>query len=415
MSVFNLIYKTIIVVFFTFFIDISLAQPVSPPFAFEDSYEGKADYVAKYGKVKIKKTYYKLGNGSQPSTLYHIFEFNKSGFLVNQKWYNLLSKKEMYSAYYTYNSDNFIISCVEKITNEIDAYNYHSRQLANNGYFLVNSTGDDWAGQIPMDKDSNLVIKTLYSKNPLGGYIAKKYFYDGSFYKEKISPTVEYGPELYENLYINQDKSIEYVYSNSFYKADTLYQSADTLNISIKTKRANLECFRILKIRNNNRFIITDIDRVLVKMRLHFSYRNSFIDSNGLLRREINSITYLNYNAVDVRLLLVHKFEDLDNSQQSQLNNRIELTEINNQDFFERAQSCLYYTKFKDGDLFSEEQYSIGVDKIRKLRDIKFTHHNLVSEKICYNACFGLISLSKALDYDNIDSLEEINVYEYFD
>jgi hypothetical protein len=393
---------------------ITVAQPVAPPFAFEDDYFGKPDIVMKNANVKVKKTYYKLSGEEQPSRLYHVHEYNQNGFLISQKWYNLLSGKEMYSANYAYDNENYFTSCIEKMTSEYDDIDYHARHLLNNGYFMPNEAGDALGAPIPMDKDSNYYVKTIYTRDSLGGYLATKYFFNDSLYKEKDCPFWNYSPFPYSNFYIEKDKSMNFSFSEFYYVADTLYASKDTLNIRLRGRINGKDCFKILKIKEKHSdFFIDEIDILFDKMKVHFSYRNWGIVNNGLLkiRKEIERITYLNY-ASNNPLLLIQKFEDLD-SLGANLKNRIELPKVDKK-YFVRAGGCLYYTKIQDGNFISEEQNLIGKDKVKKFRDIKFTHHNLVSEKICYSDYYILEPVSKAINYDTNGYIKEINVYDYF-
>ena len=405
--------KNILILVITLSKTLAFTQPSYPPIAFEDDYRGKANLVFKAAKVKTKRTYYKFKESQRADILYNIFEYNEKGFLVSQKWYNLYSNKEMYSAYYEYDKDDFFTSCVEKITNEFDDFDtYFSFKM----WFWLNADGSigyDVGDKIPIDKDSNTVIKTLYEKDSLGGYIAKKYFYDGSFYKEKKCPFGEYGPQSYVNLYVNEEKSIDFVYSDLYYYADTLSSSKDTLNIHIKSKATNKDCYNILKVKLDKAFIITEIDRVFNQTKLYFAYRNLF--NGGNTRSEIKSITYLNYSGIAAnRFFLLHQFQSLDTSRLL-LHDRIALKEIYDTNYFDSSVSCGYYTNFKNGYLYNESQYAIGADRIEKLRDIYYINHNLVSEKVYYPACYDLERFSRAFNYNQKDNVIEINAYEYFD
>lgn len=411
----NLVSKTIFLLIFAFYMGVSKAQPLSPPIPFNDEYRGTADLIMKAAKVKTKRTYYKFNEGNVQNILYTDFEYNKKGYLVSQKWYSLLSKKEMYSAYYEYDNEDFFTSCTEKISKDFDYFEECSRKRTNEGYPVNYTDTNPFGETIPADKDSNIVVKTVYSRDSTGGYFAKKFYYDGSFYKEKALPFWQFGPLFYDNLYINEDKSIDYVFSEKYFKTDTLYQSADTLKIRIRIKQNNLECVGILKIKQNNIFVITEIDRMFDKMKLSFSYQNSFLLDDGTRRSEIRSITYLSYKINYERLLLIHKFQSLDTTRIS-LYNRIELNDMHNPNmqYFIHAQGCINYTNFKDGYLDSESQYSIGLDSVQKLRDVYYGGHNLISEKIQYSASFGLIPSSRSVNYDYVTKIVEINMYEYF-
>lgn len=407
--------KNILILVITLSKTLAFTQPSYPPIAFEDDYRGKANLVFKAAKVKIKRTYYKFKEIQRADILYNIFEYNEKGFLVSQKWYNLYSNKEMYSAYYEYDKDDFFTSCVEKITNEFDDFDtYFSFKM----WFRLNidgSMGYDMGDKIPVDKDGKAVVKTLYKRDSLGGYIAKKYFYDGSFYKEKECPFWKYGPQLYENLYVNKDKSINYTCSVLHYYADTLYQSKDTLNICIKAKGSKENCVNILKTKHNDELIITEIDRIFAQTKLYFSYENSFSDDgDGTTKSKVKTIRYSSYGNTNNEFLLIHKFQSLD-SFRLLLHDRIELGEIHNTNYFDAIGGCAYYTNFKNGYLYNESQYAIGANSIEKLRDIYYINHNLVSEKVYYPACYDLERFSRAFNYNQKDNVIEINAYEYFD
>ena len=406
--------KIIFLLVFALSVGISKGQPLSPPTPFNDEYRGTADLTMKAAKVKTKRTYYKFNESNTQNILYTDFEYNKKGYLVSQKWYSLLSRKEMYSAYYEYDNEDFFTSCTEKISKGFDEFEGSSRKTTNEGYPINDTDKNPLGEMIPEDKDSNLLVKTIYKRDSTGGYFAKKYFYDGSFYKEKALPFWQFSPLFYDNLYINEDKSINLVCSEKYFKTDTLYKSADTLKIRIRAKQNNVDCFDILKIKHNNTFIITEIDRMLEKMKLSFSYQNSAFD-DGSVRSEIKSITYLSYKVAPERFLLLHKFQSLDTSRIS-LRSKIELNDMHNlkMQYFIYAQGCINYTNFKDGYLDSESQYSIGLDSVQKLRDVYYGGHNLISEKIQYSASFGLIPSSRSVNYDYVTKIVEINMYEYF-
>ena len=412
MAVSKLIKKIMLWAVFVFCMNIAAAQPPYPPIPFEDDYRGKIDMVVKSAKVKIKKTYYKFGEGNEPNIVYITREYNKKGFLTNQKWYNLLSKKEMYSAYYEYDSEDYFTSCLEKMTSEFDDFDYFSRKLKNDGYPATGTEENPLGEIIPIDKDSNTIVKTLYTRDTLGGYIAKKYFYDGSFYKEKECPSWQYGPQPNVGLYLNRDKTVDYLYSYR-YEADTLYRSADTLNIRIRVKATNVDYLRILKIKHNNNFITTEVDKRLRKMRLYFSYQNSAFD-DGIVRSELKSITYLNYSIAPVRFLLIHKFQSLD-SFRIPLNDRIELKEMQKLDAFITNEGLVYYTNLKNGGLFNEERYHLAYSNIQRLDETYYGENNLIKEKIYFPASFELDRFSRAFDYNQKNSVAEINEYEYFD
>ncbi len=401
--------KIILLVSFIIYTSFLVAQPRAIPIAFEDNYRGESNRTIKSAQVKTKRMYYKFNGGSESNILYYDFEYNRKGFLVNQKWYDLLSKKEMYSAYYEYDKDDVLTSCTERLWGEaVQTFNV----LSPDG-----SISYEFGGLIPQDKDSNTVIKSIYKRDSLGGFSAKKYFSDGSFYKEEMRSFWAYRKQLYEKLYINKDKSIEYVFSDLYYVADTIYKSVDTLNIRIKTKKTNIACYDILKIRHNNEFIITDIDRIFEKLKLHFSYQNSFMLNDGTRRSEILSITYLSYNVVPERLLLLHKFQSMDGSR-IPLNDRIELNEItdlNDVDYLNNVGGCIYYTRFKNGYLSDESHYAIGFDKVEKLEDIYYSSHNLIAEKVHYPSSFNLERYEDLFRYSRKEDVIEIYAYEYFD
>jgi hypothetical protein len=193
-----------------------------------------------------------------------------------------------------------------------------------------------------------------------------------------------------------------------------LSSSKDTLNIRIKAKSTNNGCYSILKVRQNNTFIITEIDRIFDQTKLYFAYRNSFYD-DGTTRSEIKSITYLNYsgNAAN-RFFLLHQFQSLD-TLRLLLHDEIALKEIYDTNYFDSSVSCGYYTNFKNGYMYNESQYAIGENNIEKLRDIYYLSHNLVSEKVYYPACYDLERFSRAFNYNQKDNVIEINAYEYFD
>ena len=227
-------FKKTFLLFFVFYINTSIAQPPYSTIPFADDYKGKADLVIKSAKIKTQKTYFRLDEGIKDSILYIVRNYNAGGYLVNQKWYNLKSKKEMYSAHYEYDADNFFTNCVEKITKEFDDFDLFSRKITEDGFF-INGTAENPLGEtIPIDSEGNTVVKTIYQKDSLGGYVAKKYFQDDSFYKEKVCPFWDYGPKSYVGLFVNKNKTIDFFCSDKYYVADTLYNSIDTLNIRIK-------------------------------------------------------------------------------------------------------------------------------------------------------------------------------------
>lgn len=411
----NLGVKFFLGIAFVFCIISGKGQPLSPPKAFEDSYKGLVDDKMKAAKVKTKKTYFRTIGDSGPTILYTALEYNIKGYLISQKWYSLVSKREMYTAQYEYDNNDKLASCIEKITKNYDFYNGWSRKRTNEGYPVNDTPENPFGEMIPCDKDSNIVVKTIYKRDSVGNYRAKKYYSDGTFYREVEYPFWQFEPQFYDNLYISGHRDIDFICSDHYFKADTIYASADTLKININLKRNSLNFFNILKTKQNKVFVISEIDRVLDNMKLYFSYQNAGF-SDATTRNRIQSITYLSYKKRPDKFLLVHKFTDIDTIR-IPLHDRIELIEMhnNNMQYFIDTHGCINYTIFKDGYLHIETQYSLGFDRVSKLRDILYTKRNLPSERIQYEASFGLIESSSMLNYDYVEKIVETNEYEYFD
>jgi hypothetical protein len=78
---------------------------------------------------------------------------------------------------------------------------------------------------------------------------------------------------------------------------------------------------------------------------------------------------------------------------------------------------ALFYTTFKDGYLFQEEQYSLD-DTITKMQEKHLGKNNLLlnikSYKPHYAEIFGPFSQSFQNSYKE-DFIEEIHEYEYFE
>lgn len=378
------------------------AQPLLHPYAFEDDYIGAPDSTMLLAKVKTHKTYYKSSYDKQKS-LYMLEEFNKQGRLVSQKWYNFLSHKEMYSATYEYDKTGFFTLSKEKITSELDNFDFYSRKKNDVGYF-VNGTPDNPMGEvIPNNDKGELVVNTIYTKDSLGGYMAKKYFYDNSFYKQKLCASWQYNQHLYNGLYIDTNKSLDFYYSKTYFKADTLI-SGDSLKISIKDKGDNKEYFKILKIKYNltNAFEISELD-VVNTIKVYFSP----------WRTGVCCITYIDVSNFQNRLLLEHRLiADFEPIKQ-----KIWLKEMNNIKQLQGMSGALFYTAFKDGYLFQEDRYSLD-NSITKMQEKHFGKNNLLlnikSYAPHYAEIFVPFSQSFQTSYKE-NSIEEIHEYEYFE
>ena len=146
---------------------------------------------------------------------------------------------------------------------------------------------------------------------------------------------------------------------------------------------------------------------------MHFTYANYASDANGNRRTEIKSIAYLDYRIDGNGTLLVHKLQGLD-TLYTPLSEKIELRDVYNQAYFRDARGCIYYTTFKNGYLYSEEQYALGQNRPQKLVDIYYENNNLIKEKIYYPACYDLNRFSALFNYEQKSSVQEINEYEYF-
>jgi hypothetical protein len=397
-------FKASLFLFLIFRMGIIWGQPLTPPIPFEDSYNGMSNFTIKGAKVKKKMIYFRVGNDKNSKILYTIYEYDKNGRLQKQIWYNILSGKEMYSAQYDYDKDNYLKSSVEKMTKEFDGLTGLPAKTKSNGDFFYTTTGIEY---IPMDKDSNWVVKTIYKRDSIG-YKAKKYFHDDSFYKEKDCLYSYYSPDRHENLYLNTTNTIDFICTESVHKSDTLYQSTDSLIISIKSKMTNKDSYHIFKKKINDEFVITEIDRICDYMRLYFDYINVSVD--GKLKNYINSITYLSYRNSSNKCFLIHKFY----SDLASLSNNIELNDIFKRRYYEQLDGSISYTFLEKGLKISDIQYSITDEGIKKMNEVKFTNNNLATERIQYEASFGLERSTTRFDVNNIDKAIEINEYEYF-
>lgn len=400
-SIGSYIHIALTIILFTIAINIS-AQPLLHPYAFEDDYVGMPDSTVLLAKVKTHKTYYK-SSSDKSKYLYCTKEFNNKGRLINQKWYNFLSHKEMYSATYAYDETGFFTSSKEKITEELDNFDFYSRKKNDVGYF-VNGTIDNPMGEtIPQNNKGELIVNTVYVKDALGGYVAKKYFHDNSFYKQKVCPSWQYNQHLYNGLYMDTNKSLDFYYSKTYFKADTIV-SGDSLKISIKDKADDKEYFRILKIKYNptSAFEISELD-VINTVKVYFSqWRNG-----------VCCVTYVDVSSFQSRLLLEHRLiADFEPTKQ-----KVWLKEMNNIKQLQGMNGALFYTVFRDGYLFQEEQYSLD-DTITKMQEKHFSKNNLLlnvkSYSPHYAEVFGPFSQSFQNSYKE-SFIEEIHEYEYFE
>ena len=408
----NIFRKRLFYLFNILFLNICIAQPKVPPRPFEDSYTGRPDFNIKLGKVKTQLTYYHFENAPE-AILYTERNYNKKGFLLSQKWYNLLSKKAVYWANYEYNENDSLKSCFEKMSKECDHFNTNSMKIDNN----FQPMGDPIDGVIPVDGEGNTVVKTIYQSGQYGGYVAKKYFYDGSFYKEKICNFLDYGFTAPYGIFINKNKTIDLDYDKRFFFTDTIYQSADTIIFYLKTpendKTYGITYFKILKVKSHNEFVISEIERFKVtnQMKLRFSYQGR--SNTDHIDNEIQSITYSDNYTANSKLILEHRIEFLDTVPMP-LIERVELNEMYNKLYFFGTKGGLYYSFFKNGSLYNEVHYAIS-DDVEKLRSIKYQRYNLVDEKVFYPAAYKYEEFSQSFDYNEKGNVKEINRYIYFD
>jgi hypothetical protein len=393
-------YKILVVIFFVGAINL-FAQPLSPPYPFEDAYLGYPDSVMLLAKVKTDKTYYQSRNSVK--SLYTVKEFNKQGRLVSQKWYNFISHNEMYSATYEYDSNGFFVLSKEKITSELDNFDFFSRKKSDTGYFVRGTPENPMGEVIPINERGELVVSTIYKKDSLDGYLADKYFFDNSFYKQEKCPYWLYNQQFYSGIYIDTNKIIEFNYSNLHFRADTI-KSIDSLSISIKGKIDNEEYFKILKKNNSqtNNFEIQEIYYIHNNLKILFSS----------WRGGVYCITYLDQSNLQNKLLLEHRLISFDAIKQ-----KIRLNEVGAINQLQAMNGAVFYTSFKNGNLLKEEQFSLD-NAITKMQEKHYSRNNLLSSITIYaprfSVAFGQFSESFLQSYRE-DSIEEIHEYEYFE
>lgn len=407
-------FKNIFLIFSIFFLNIGMAQQEVPLRPFEDSYDGIPDFNIKLGKIKSHKIYRKVNSNEE--RLYIERNYNRNGFLISQDYYDLMSKKIMYSAHYEYTKNDSLFSCVEKMSRDYYHFDAYSMKISNDGQPLNLFTDNPMADTIPMDKDGNTVVKTIYQSGLYGGYIAKKYFYDGSFYKEQECNFLDYGFTRPYGIFINKNKTIDLDFDRRFFITDTVYKSADSIIFYIKApeneKTYGMSYFKVLKVKRNNEFIVSEIDRLinlinLHELRIRFSYLNMGNSSNC-----INSITYSKNYIGSHELLLEHKIEFFDPFE-TPLLERIELKDFYYNQYFSMIGGGLNYTSFKNGSLYKEVHYSL-IDDVEKLRSIKYQSCNLVDEKVIYPSAYQYIDYGLKVHYSERAETKEINRYIYF-
>ena len=388
----------------------SRGQPLYPPLAFEDFHNGVYDFAMKEAKVKKKRTYYLMDGTETSKKLYTIFEYNQGGYLVSQTWYNLKSGNVMYSAQYEYDTENYFKSCFEKVTKDLEDLEEPPAKITNDNDFFYNKNGEPES--IPADKDSNWVVKTIYQRDSMGNYKAKKYFHDGSFYKDKEHPFWERTPFLFENMYVNRNHTIDYVFSLKMYKNDTIYQSKDTIIINILSKFTNKISHKLIKVKLNEVFVIVELERIFQGMKLFFDYESTST-LTGKKTNEIKSITYVSSLFRLYKCFLIHYFY---NGELLPLNSIIELNDIYKSNYYNKnfLDGCFKYTYFKNGQKSRETLISTDSEGMKKFNDIYYTNKNLIYQKVQYRASFGIERSSKLFNHD-VDEAVEINEYEYFD
>ena len=172
-------FKNLLLVFNIFFVNIGMAQQEVPLRPFEDTYSGMPDLNIKLGKVKTHKIYRKINSNQE--RLYIERNYNRNGFLISQDYYDLITEKIMYSARYEYTKNDSLFSCIEKMSRDYYHFDAYSMKINSDGQPLNLFTDNPMADTIPMDKDGNAVVKTIYQSGLYGGYIAKKYHHKNTF------------------------------------------------------------------------------------------------------------------------------------------------------------------------------------------------------------------------------------------
>jgi hypothetical protein len=401
-------FKSSTISFLLLYSSIAFGQPMLRPLPFEDILTGVYDFEMREAKVKKKKSYF-LMNGSETSkTLYSVFEYNRGGYIVKQVFYNLQTGKPMYSAHYEYDAENYFKSCEEKVTKEIEQYAVPPAKMTNeNGYFNDKNGEPEF---MPCDKDSNWIVKSMYERDSMGNYKVKKYFYDGSFYKEKEHPFWERTPFMFENMYVNKDFTIDYVFSPKMYKTDTIYPSKDTVIITARSKFTDEVTHRLVKVKFNDEFIFTEIERIHMGMKLYFRYSN--ILKGIKVKNSIEAITYMSKQYTNGhRSFLIHYFY----GDSESLTIPIELIDFFKLGYYNDSflDGCIKYTYFKEGQKTHESLLSTDSEGMKKFNDIYYTNKNLIYQRIQYRASFGKERSSILFNHD-VDEAVEINEYEYF-
>jgi hypothetical protein len=386
-----------------------LGQPLLRPLPFEDIYNGVYDFEMREAKVKKKKSYFFMNDSETSKTLYSVFEYNRGGYIVNQIFYNLQTGKPMYSAHYEYDEENYFKSCEEKVTKEIEQYAVPPAKMTNDNSYFNDKNGEPEF--MPCNKDSNWIVKSMYERDSMGNYKVKKYFYDGTFYKEKEHPFWERSPFMFENMYVNKDLTIDYVFSPKMYKTDTIYPSKDTVIITARSKFTDELTHRLVKVRFNDDFIFTEIERIYIGMKLYFRYSNIIKDAK--IKNSIEAITYISNRITNGhKSFLIHYFY----GDKESLIIPIELIDFFKSGYYNDnfLDGCTKYTYFKGGQKKQESLFATDSGGIKKFNDIYYTNKNLIYQRVQYRASFG-IERSSILFNHNVDEAVEINEYEYFD
>jgi hypothetical protein len=386
------------------------AQPMLPPLPFEDSYRGAADSSVIAARVRIHNTYYKSPNDSL-KMLYAVRKYNKQGRIVYQQWYNFITHKEMYTALYKYDSNGYFTESEEKITNQYEDFNYHAVKKSQDGFtYMYEKSGDSLLAKvIPMNDSGELVVKTAYSRNSSGIYSAKKYFYDGTFYKEKVYPIGKFNPRPFFNIYIGLDRMFECRYDTLSLITDTL-RSSDSIYVTVRYRNSNNICFKILKKFDTQKHLFAlqsfEIIPEEYAIKLYFSQPYDGYDLFGI-----------NYMSTTNQLLLRHQFQCADTI----LKTNIKLLEIENQEYLKKVDPLFFYTTFKNGYKYKEERFLLVRDNTASLEKVQDRYypdgnnllHLVKSYRANYLSRFGPYTMF--FRYYDDAFIDEINEYEYFD
>jgi hypothetical protein len=400
------------------FLSVSIfAQPLPPPNPFEDHYLGGQDDAMLDARVKVHRTYYKTSYQNEKS-FYNSKEYNKEGRLVSQKWYDYISQELLYTATYDYYSDGQIRTSTELITDAFDAAQIFATQSSGLAENILQAPLNE--GQpIPQNPQKQYVVKTDYNIDTFKQLIAKKYFFDGAFYK--MQRCVYRPDDIHHSIGIYLDSMFTpSFYCDNAYLTDTT-RSNDSIIVTVKYQYNPVDSVVVIYAKEQAN-MPTMLNSILVsdRMKIYPSYNYEHESENpSEYKARIRSITYISQLNKTSSLFLEHKF--LIGSTSLRRKVWLPQMDVGNFERIRNMGGAVFHTTFEEGYLKKEEEFSPGYPlkegTITKMREIYYGSNNLISKIIIYPPhyadCYGPFSSSfQTSEFGK--HTEEIHEYEYF-